>query len=167
MHNSYNHDESLVRRYAQVLPFNYASFLLIVSVIVLVRVSYFLYFSYRSAIHTAIPTLVGLLSLRLSTPILPFSFSTLYHSSPVYAVAVCLLHCPPRDWSLRRDSGYRIRVCTSIPTGGSTVPCLEAKITTRQRDAPLASDWASRRPTIPQTQPVFPLTLPSRNPCPL
>ena len=78
-------------------PFNYASFLLVVSVIVLVRVSYFLYFPYRSAIHTAIPAFVGLLSLRLSTPTLPFSFSTLYHSSPVYAVAVSLLRCPLRD----------------------------------------------------------------------
>ena len=70
-------------------PFNYASFLVVVPVIVLVRVSYFPYFPYRSAILTAIPILVGLLSLRLSTPPPPFfSISTLYHSFPVYAVSV-------------------------------------------------------------------------------
>ena len=103
-------------------PFNWASFLLVLVVIVVVLVSNFLYFPYRSAILTAIPTLVGLLSLRLSTPPLPFSLSTLYHSFPVNAVAVSLLRCPTRDWSPRRDSGYRTRVCTLIRTGGSTVP---------------------------------------------
>ena len=104
------------------VPLNFAFFLLVESVIFLVRVSSFLYFPYWSAILTAIPTLVGLLSLQLFTPTPLFSFPTLYHSSPVYAVAVSLLRCPTRDWSPRRDSGYRTLLCTLIPTGGSTVP---------------------------------------------